>query len=99
VQNLCLAKIHSAATTQTLCNNLQTLGLFAATDCGDIDKLHNKFDKNYSQLIARGATIDDPIGILFDANLVVPCTISSHSFAASMRTTLMANLTPSPTRH
>jgi hypothetical protein len=32
--------------------------------------------KNYSQLIARGATIDDPIGILFEAYLVVPC----HNF-------------------
>jgi hypothetical protein len=30
-------------------------------------------NKNYSQLIARGATIDGPIGILFDAYLVVPC--------------------------
>ncbi len=39
---------------------------------GDIDKVHNEFDTNYSQLIARGATVDNPIGILFDADLVVP---------------------------
>ncbi len=32
--------------------------------------------KNYSQLIARGATIDNPIGILFEAYPVVPC----HNF-------------------
>jgi hypothetical protein len=47
-----------------------------ATVSGNIDKVHNKFDKNYSQLIARGATIDDPMGILFEAYLVVPC----HNF-------------------
>ncbi len=39
----------------------------------NINKVHSKFDKNYSQLIARGATIDNPIGILFEAYLVVPC--------------------------
>ncbi len=39
----------------------------------DIDKVHSKFDKNYSQLIARGATVNDLIGILFKAYLVVPC--------------------------
>jgi hypothetical protein len=53
-----------------------------ATVSGDIDKVHNEFEKNYSQLIARGATIDNPIGILFQAYLVVPClnfkTYNSH---------------------
>jgi hypothetical protein len=39
---------------------------------GNIDKVHSEFNKNYSQLIARGATVDDPIGILFEAYLVVP---------------------------
>ena len=28
---------------------------------------------NYSQLLVRGATLDDPIGILFEAYLLVPC--------------------------
>ncbi len=73
---ICLATINSVATTQTLWDNLQLLGVFAATVSGDIDKLHNKFDKNYSQLIARGTTVDNPIGILIDAYLVVPC----HNF-------------------
>jgi hypothetical protein len=67
-----LATINSVTTTPTLGNNLQLLGVFAATVSGNIDKLHKEFDKNYSQLIARGATVDDPIGILFDAYLVVP---------------------------
>jgi hypothetical protein len=43
---------------------------------GNINKVHSKLDKNYSQLIARGMTINDPIGILFEAYLVVPC----HNF-------------------
>ncbi len=38
--------------------------------------MNNEFDKNYSQLIARGVTVDDPIGILFEVYLVVPC----HNF-------------------
>ncbi len=42
----------------------------------NIDKVHNKFDKNYSQLIARGAIVDDPIHILFEAYLAVLC----HNF-------------------
>jgi hypothetical protein len=68
-----LATIDSVATTQMLHDNLQSLGTYAATVSSDIDKVHSKFDKNYSQLIARGATIHDPIGILFEAYLVVPC--------------------------
>jgi hypothetical protein len=71
-----LATIDSVTTTQTLHDNLQLLGVHGATVSGDIDKVHNKFDKNYSHLIARGTTIDDPIDILFEAYLVVPC----HNF-------------------
>ncbi len=68
-----LATINSVATTQMLCNNLQSLGTYAATVSGGIDKVHSKFDRNYSRLIARGTTIDDPIGILFKTYLVVSC--------------------------
>jgi hypothetical protein len=50
--------------------------VYAATVSADINKVHNKFNKNCSQLIARGATVDNPIGILFEAYLVVPC----HNF-------------------
>ncbi len=49
------------------------MGSYASTVSGDIDKINTEFDKNYSQLIARGATVDDPIGILFGAYQVVPC--------------------------
>jgi hypothetical protein len=68
-----LATIDSVATTQALCDNLHALGTFASTVSGKIDKINIEFDKNYSQIIARGATVDDPIGILFLAYQVVPC--------------------------
>ena len=68
-----LATINSLATTQTLQDNLQNLGMFAVTVRGDIDKINAEFGTNYSQLLARGATLNDPIGILFEANLLVPC--------------------------
>ncbi len=71
-----LATIDSIATTQTLQENLQTLGVFVATVNGDINKIHGKFDRNHSQLLARGATVDDPIELLFNAYSVVPC----HNF-------------------
>jgi hypothetical protein len=67
------ATIDSIATTQTLHDNLQSLGTYAATVSGGINKVHSEFDKNYSQLIARGTIINNPISILFDAYLVVPC--------------------------
>jgi len=68
-----LATIDSVATTQTLWDNLQNLGVFAVTVKGDIDKINAEFDTNYSQLIARGATLDNPISILFEAYFLVPC--------------------------
>ncbi len=54
---------------------------FAATVIGDINKIHGEFDRNYSQLLARGATIDDPIGLLFYAYSVILC----HSFKEYIR--------------
>jgi len=70
-----LTTIDSVTTTQTLRDNLQNLGVFAVTVKGNIDKINVEFDTNYSQLLARGATLDDPIaiGILFEAYLLVPC--------------------------
>jgi hypothetical protein len=68
-----LTTMDSVATTQSLRENLQALAMYVATVKGDIDKIHEEFDKNYSQIIARGATVDDPIQILFDAYEAVPC--------------------------
>ena len=76
-----LATIDSVATTQTLQENLQNLGVFAATVNGDINKIHGEFDRNHSQFLARGATVDNPIGLLFDAYSVVPC----HNFKEYIR--------------
>jgi hypothetical protein len=96
---MCLATIDSVATTQTLHDNLQLLGVFAATVSGDIDKLHNEFNKTCSQLIAGGATVKTPLASFLTPTSGSPVTILSHLFAASTRTTRMANLPPSPTRH
>jgi hypothetical protein len=43
-----LATIDNAATTQTLRDNLNNMGTYAATVNGDINKIHGEFDKNLS---------------------------------------------------
>jgi len=58
---------------QTLRDNLQHLDVFAVGVKGNSDMVNAEFDKNYSQLLARGATLNDPNGILFEAYLLVPC--------------------------
>ena len=68
-----LATIDSVATTEALRANLRELPTYTTTVQGDIQKIHSYFNENYSQLIARGSTIDDAVGILFDAYRVVPC--------------------------
>ena len=67
-----LATIDSIATTLTLWDNLQNLGVLAAAVSGNIDKINSKFDTNYSQIIARGTTINNSIGMLVEAYSVVP---------------------------
>ena len=55
-----LATIDTVATTQVLHDNLNNLGVFAATVNGDcINKINGEFDKNYTQLLARGASVDN----------------------------------------
>jgi hypothetical protein len=68
-----LATINTVATTQVLRDNLNNLGVFAAMINGNINKINGKFDKNYTQLLARRASVDDPVGLLFEAYHVVPC--------------------------
>jgi hypothetical protein len=55
--------------------------MFAATVDGNINKIHGEFDKNHSQLLAHGTTVHDPVGLLFNAHLVVPC----HNFKEYIR--------------
>jgi hypothetical protein len=70
---MALATINSVATTMTLRSNLRELPTYCSTIKGDIKLLHSYFDSNYTQIIARGATVDNPIDILFSAHMVVPC--------------------------
>jgi hypothetical protein len=53
-----LATIDTVATMQVLRDNLNNLGVFAATVNGDINKeINGKFDKNYTQLLASGVSV------------------------------------------
>mgnify|MGYP006168202219 FL=1 len=67
-----LATIDSVATTETLRANLTNLPIYVASVNGNIDLINPYFDVNYTQILARGSTVDDPIAKLFDAYLVVP---------------------------
>jgi hypothetical protein len=67
-----LATIDSVATTEALPANLNNFSIYAASVNGNIDLINSYFDVNYSQILARGSTVDDPIAKLFDAYLVVP---------------------------
>jgi hypothetical protein len=93
-----LATINSVTTTKMLCDNLRSLGTYGATLSGNIDKVHSEFEKNYSQLIARGVTIDGPIGILFEAYLVVPCHHFKLYICQQHEDYLISKLTTSFTR-
>ncbi len=66
-----LATINSVATTETLRANLTNLPIYAASVNGDIDLINSYFNVNYSQILVRGATVDDPVSKLFDAYLSV----------------------------
>ena len=68
-----LVTIDSVATTEALLANLRELPTYMTTVQGDIQKINSYLNKKYSQLIACNSTINDAIGILFDAYQVVPC--------------------------
>ncbi len=70
---MALTTIDSVATTKTLRSNLRAIVTYCTIIKGNIDLLHSYFDNNYSQIIAQGATVDDPVDILFIAYSVVPC--------------------------
>jgi hypothetical protein len=70
---MALATINSVATTKTLCSNVRELPTYCSTNKGDIGLLHSYFDSNYTQIVTCGATVDDPVDILFSAYMVVPC--------------------------
>ena len=67
-----LATIDSVTTTKALRANLTNLPIYAASVNGNINLINSYFDVNYSQILARGSTVDDPVVKLFDAYLAVP---------------------------
>ncbi len=67
-----LATINSVATTEALRANLNNLPIYVTSVNGDIDLINSYFDVNYSQILARGSTVDDPIAKLFNAYLIIP---------------------------
>jgi hypothetical protein len=69
---MALATIDSVSTTNTPRSNLRELPTYCSTIKGDIELLHSYFDANYMQIIARGATVNNPANILFSAYMVVP---------------------------
>jgi hypothetical protein len=70
---MALASVNSTATTKTLHSNLGGLPTYCSTIKGDIELLHSYFESNYTQIIARGARVNDPIEILFSMYMVIPC--------------------------
>ncbi len=93
-----LATINSVATTKTLRSNLREQPTYCSTIKGDIELLHSYFNSNYTQIIARGATVDNPVDILFSAYMVVPCNNLNATSSASKMPTLMGH-SPSCTRN
>ncbi len=78
---MALATINFVATTKMLRANLRELPTYCASVKGDIEMVHSYFDSNYSRIIARGATVNKPVDILFSAYAAVPC----HNFCAYIR--------------
>ncbi len=70
---MALATINSIATTKTLRSNLRQLPTYCSISIKGFKLLHSYFDSNYTQIIARGTMVDDPVDILFSAYMVVPC--------------------------
>jgi hypothetical protein len=67
-----LAAIDSVATTVSLCKNLDNLPFYATSVNGNMDMITSYFDANYSQILAHGATVSDPLSKLFDGYLAIP---------------------------
>jgi hypothetical protein len=57
---MALATINSVTTTKTLRSNLRELPTYCSTIKGDIKLLHSYFEYNYTQIIACGATVNNP---------------------------------------
>jgi hypothetical protein len=78
---MALAIIHSVAATKILRSNLRELPTYCFTIKGDIELLHSYFNANYTQIITRGATVNNPFDIFFSTYMVVPC----HNFRSYIK--------------
>ncbi len=67
-----LVTIDSIATTETLHANLNNLPAYFTSVNSNVNLINSYFDTNYTQILARGATVNNPIAKLFDAYLSVP---------------------------
>ncbi len=94
-----LVTIDSVATTKTLRANLNNLPSYTASVNGNVNLINSYFNTNYTQILARGATVDDPIAKLFDAYLSVPDYNFKQTSPRSKMTTMTEIRAPvSPTR-
>jgi hypothetical protein len=84
-----LARIDSVATTKTLRKNLDSLPIYAASVNGNVDMINSYFYANYSQIIARGATVDDPLAKRFDGYLAISDTTLNKYISRENRSIIM----------
>ncbi len=70
---MALAAINSVAITKTLRSNWRELPTYCSIIKGDMELLYSYFDINYMQIIAHGARVNNPVDILFAAQMVIPC--------------------------
>jgi hypothetical protein len=66
-----LGTIDSIATTKTLQPNFNNLPSYAASVNDNVHLINSYFDTNYTQILARGATVNNPIAKIFDVYLSV----------------------------
>ena len=83
------AMINSMATPKVLQVNLRELPPYIEMINGVLEKVHVYVDKHYSQLIARGTTLDDAIGILLMPVALFPATTSRATLFTNRSCTWM----------
>ena len=62
-----LATLDNNTTVETLRENLRGLTQYAVTVNGDIDLVHKYFNQNFTQLKAKGESVDGVMSLLFNA--------------------------------
>ncbi len=83
-----LATIDFDATTETLHANLNNLPSYAASVNGNVDLINSYFDTNYTQILARGATVDTPLPSFLTRTSQSLTTTSNSTSPRSKMTTM-----------